>query len=75
MAQGEGPAGVAEQREVSHRLQAVGVDVTHQAGEVPQRVPVPHHALGDGVALVAEFSLLCQVRHPLHLFDILFEPS
>lgn len=24
MAQGEGPAGVAEQREVSHRLQAVG---------------------------------------------------
>lgn len=59
-ARGKGPAGVAERREVSHRLQATGVDVPHQAGEVPQRVPAPRRAVGEGVALVAEFPLLRQ---------------
>jgi hypothetical protein len=32
-------------------------------------------AAGEGVAPVAEFSLLRQVRRPPHLFDVLFEPS
>jgi hypothetical protein len=71
-ARGKGPAGVAEWREVPHRLQAAGVAVPYQAGEVPQRVPAPPGSVGEGHPLVAEFSILCQVRCTNHLFDVCF---
>jgi hypothetical protein len=66
----EGPAGVAERREVRQRLHSAGVAVPYQTGEVPQRVPAPSGSMGEGGPLMAEFSLLRQVRRSYYLFDI-----
>lgn len=51
---------MAKRREVPHGLQAAGVAVPHQAGEVPQRVPAPRRAVGERDTLVAEFPVLRQ---------------